>query len=118
VPVPRTLLLGGPADLERLKKCLDEMIVFKNDAEKYAYADLNFHINIALATQNRVSYQMLLMIKEVLFSHFKINTEKLKDKFDEDLHIKIYEAISNRDPEAAEKNMIKLLDTNIDLLRD
>jgi len=108
---------AGPEDLARLKACVDEMVHFRLDAEKYARADLNFHINIALATQNKVTYQIMLMMKEVLFSHFKVNTENLKDKFEQDLHIQIYEAIKNRDPETAEKVMTKLLDTNIQLLQ-
>jgi len=108
---------AGPEDLARLKACVDEMVHFRLDAEKYARADLNFHINIALATQNKVTYQIMLMMKEVLLSHFKVNTENLKDKFEQDLHIQIYEAIKNRDPETAEKVMTKLLDTNIQLLQ-
>lgn len=113
-------LKANATDLERIKNCLDEMLEFKNDDQKYADADLNFHISIALATNNKVTYQIMLMLREVLLPHFKANAEKLRVQFiefEEDMHIKIYEAIKRHDPEVAEKNMLNLLDKSISLIQ-
>lgn len=110
-------LKASPTDLERIKKCLDEMIEYKNDYQKYAYADLNFHINIALATQNKISYRIMLMLREMLLPHFTESVTKLKANFPEDLHIDIYEAIKNHDPETAEKCIINQLNRSISLIQ-
>lgn len=104
-------------DLKRIKKCLDEMVRYRNDYEKYAYADLNFHINIAAASKNRMFYKTMLKMKEILFSHFQKNTAELLDSFDGEVHEKVYNAIKDRDQDAAQKYIEYIIDKNISLIK-
>lgn len=94
-------------DLEKLRKDIEAMKAFVGEPADWARLDMNFHLNIAHATQNNL---LPLMLKPV----FRLMPE-IKSKIMSDVpearesaiiwHSKILQAIVNGDPEQAYNEM-------------
>ena len=94
-------------DLEKLRKDIEAMKAFVGEPADWARLDMNFHLNIAHATQNNL---LPLMLKPV----FRLMPE-IKSKIMSDVpearesaiiwHSKILQAIVNGDPEQAYSEM-------------
>jgi GntR family transcriptional repressor for pyruvate dehydrogenase complex len=106
-------------DLETLKKTLDEMRDSVDKTEKYLELDLQFHLDIAQATQNSVLYNLLQMTRGYLKESIKdiliqSTSKKTKARMELSLHghQEIFEAIQDGQAERVRHLMIKHIQTS------
>ncbi|MBU5443229.1 FadR/GntR family transcriptional regulator [Paenibacillus sp. MSJ-34] len=102
-----------PADLERIRACLDKRNEKTEHLDAFVRADVEFHMSIASAAHNDLLYELYLYMNEHLryaISSTLGNLELLNELTT--LHNELYNTIRARDPVAAEKvasDMINLL---------
>lgn len=109
--VKKAAELGTEENLLELKTALEMMESAVADGTSGEAADLKFHLAIAKAAQNSMLFDLMNNISDVIQETMKetrkmylFNKQRtLKRLYDE--HLKIYEAIEQRDVEAAENNM-------------
>jgi len=94
-------------DLKRMERCLTELdkIIEKDDEEVSRY-DLEFHIALAESTKNALLIKFARAIRSSL-KEFIGNIEHTKRGLQ--YHWKVYEAVRDRNPEAAREAMSSLL---------
>lgn len=101
-------------DLERIRKCLEDMAKSEQDEELGLTADLNFHYAVAQAANSPILFDLM----KILVSRMKDTIRATRryrfakpQRFTETLneHKEIYIAISVNDPERARKFMTKHL---------
>lgn len=106
-------------DIETLKKTLDEMRDNIDKLERYLELDLQFHLDIAQATQNSVLHNLLEMTRGYLKESIKdiliqSTSKKTKARLELSLrgHHEIFEAIRTGQAEKARQIMIKHIQTS------
>ncbi|MBF8436207.1 FadR family transcriptional regulator [Halanaerobiaceae bacterium Z-7014] len=94
---------ANKSDIEEIEYSLNKMIENKNDYKEYTLWDYTFHLNIAKASKNKILYQTMLRLKDILLTHLK-EMNKNGD-FDKSIkgHKKLYFAIKNKDHDLAVK---------------
>lgn len=92
-------------DISQLKKILQKMHEYKNDAEKFAIEDLNFHMVIAEATKNSLVIHLNNIIRDILSISMKDIVKTLGSDIGLYYHEKIIEAIENKDRAKARRVM-------------
>lgn len=102
------------SNLYRLSHAIEEMdIAEQQDQENYPICDVDFHTAVAECTQNDVLQRILPLICESIREGYleTMNVPGTHRKAIE-AHIRIYEAIRNKDPEGAmEQTRLHLLQT-------
>lgn len=88
-------------DIKEIKKALDQMIEHQDDYKEYSLWDYKFHLNIAKASKNKILYQTMLRLKDILFHHLEEMNKEGDFKKSIEGHKKLYAAIKNKDPELA-----------------
>lgn len=88
-------------DIKEIKKALDQMIKNQDDYKEYSLWDYKFHLNIAKASKNKILYQTMLRLKDILFHHLEEMNKEGDFKKSIEGHKKLYAAIKNKDPELA-----------------
>lgn len=105
---------ASSSDLERIRKCLDDMAKSEQDEELGLTADLNFHYAIAQAANSPILFDLM----KILISQMKDTIRATRryrfakpQRFEETLnsHKEIYIAISVNDQEKVRKFMTKHL---------
>jgi len=99
-------------DLARIGKALEMMDRVKNDVELGIQADLNFHMNIVLASHNTIFSQLFQTLSEHMQDTIRVtrterlkNVERTQETIDE--HKEIYLAIAAGDAMQAKQLMEK-----------
>ncbi|WP_042352862.1 FadR/GntR family transcriptional regulator [Bacillus massiliigorillae] len=97
-------------DLEKMRKCIEDMRIASGDEEKGLMADLNFHYSIAEAAHNSILLGLVQILGEHMKNTIRItrnyrfsNTTYFQETFSE--HRELYLAIANRDADSAKKLM-------------
>jgi DNA-binding FadR family transcriptional regulator len=88
-------------EIKEIKKALDQMIKHQDDYQEYSIWDYKFHLNIAKASENKILYQTMLRLKDILFHHLE-EMNKNGD-FEKSIagHQKLYQAIRDKNPQLA-----------------
>ncbi len=88
-------------EVQEIKKALDQMIKHQDDYKEYSIWDYKFHLNIAKASENKILYQTMLRLKDILFHHLE-EMNKNGD-FEKSIagHKKLYQAIRDKNPQLA-----------------
>ncbi|MGI6284738.1 FadR/GntR family transcriptional regulator [Neomoorella humiferrea] len=104
-------------DIELLTRLYREMSSGMEDEERYIQADLEFHMGLASATKNRLFLILLAPLVEVLAADriaiYKCNGAAVRGQ---EGHLKIVEAVRERDPQGAMKAMAEHLRQSEDAL--
>lgn len=98
-------------DIDSLEEVLSDMSNKTADIEEYARLDAEFHLNIALASKNKVLYEFISTISDLLMNQVAEKFKRKKDK-DPDITYKVFqehknilEAIKNKNTLKAKKLM-------------
>lgn len=88
-------------DIQEIKNALEQMVKHQNDYQEYTVWDYKFHLNVAKATKNKILYQTMLRLKDILFNHLEEMNKN--GNFEKSIvgHRKLYQAIEARDPKLA-----------------
>ena len=114
---------ANQADVEKLAMILQkEQVDFKNGIDD-ARTDADFHVTIALATQNTLIPHIVASCYQILWNQQKVSREKIfRKKGNMQLvaaqHRKIFEAIKNKDADSASIEARKHIDFVEKELRD
>lgn len=91
-------------DIEVIEKALNDMISNKNDYKKYSIADYEFHFAIIKASKNKIFYTVMDNLEDIFHYYleelnrvFGINEKSIQG------HIKLLDAIKNKDSATAKK---------------
>lgn len=96
-------------ELEELKEILDKLEV--STVDDFVELDIAFHIKIAEMSKNTVFIGILSSIQSLLRTWIKLVIEEEGEtQFSYDFHYNIYQALSNKDPEASMHAMATHLD--------
>jgi GntR family transcriptional repressor for pyruvate dehydrogenase complex len=106
ITAARAARLGDKDQLAKLEQLLAKMETAVKDTKSFAALDLEFHINLARASDNFLIFDLVSMIRgqlEKALSKVLVAPEAKPQTLKE--HIAIIRAIRNRDPEAAGETM-------------
>jgi DNA-binding FadR family transcriptional regulator len=103
--------------IKKMEKCYDDMQRFKDQPEKFYMADFNFHIAIAEGTKNSLIIKVNSIMTDLLKFHQKEIHEYLGPQGGLDEHIKILEAMKERDAELASLFMRRHIKRTLDEIR-
>ncbi len=92
-------------DIARLEKCLNRMIEFKDELEKYVHEDLHFHMIIAKSTKNSLIIQVNNIVREIIRETIKNVTEEIGIEVGLKYHKLLIDSFKQRDAEMAKKMM-------------
>lgn len=103
--------MATETDLKELDIIVKKMNETENNPDEYIEHDLAFHMAIAKCAKNKVLYQMILGIQEVLKDSLKavVRIPGVKDKSHRS-HEQTLEAIRSRDPLKAKQTTLHHLD--------
>ncbi len=107
-----------PAMIEKLERAILEM-ASGNGARTEATmeADVSFHRVLLAASGNALLSGLGACIEEALRASIEITSNPdVESQFAVDKHVAVFEAVRNRDPKAARKYMLALLDMTEDTL--
>lgn len=107
------------ASIQRIEDALDGMRQAKYKPEEGLQADINFHVSILFASQNRFYIRLRDFIQTALNVSIR-HTNVIKGDQDaviED-HAKVYNAIKNRNPERAKAAMLLLIDEALTFIEE
>lgn len=88
-----------PEIISELESCYNRMLEFKNDNQKFAEADMDFHLKIAEGTQNSIITKVNVILKNLLEYHQKFLYKSLGPEGGIKDHKMILDAIKNKDSE-------------------
>ena len=99
------------SEIEELQECLDTQFRHAKENISIADDDIAFHKGIAKASKNKALLSLYIMLSTMgqqseMFEHIR---KQVGDSYTS-LHLKIFEAIKERNPEKAEKFMLMHLD--------
>ena len=103
--------------LETLREATDVMRQAANDPAVYPDADVEFHLALAAAANNRYLLQSMSDIRELLRDDMELGAAAAIRRFGDlgpsvDSHERLVEAIVARDPDAAEAIAYSIVDRN------
>jgi DNA-binding FadR family transcriptional regulator len=100
------------AEIARLRDCVRRMARSGGNPEKFAEADLEFHLMIGVASGNPLMRSLAAVIEAALFASFQQNMPLEGDDLEEtsSAHGAIVDAIEARDGEAAGAAMARVID--------
>lgn len=88
-------------DIKVMEQCYEDMLNYKDSPEKFYKADYCFHMAMAKGTKNSLIIKVNSIMTDLLMFHQKEIHQYLGPLGGLKEHIKILEAIRNRDPELA-----------------
>jgi GntR family transcriptional repressor for pyruvate dehydrogenase complex len=90
-------------DIKMLGQIVDNMkkSYAEKDIARYSIEDFNFHICISKISKNPVIENVLMILKDPVFSHLSEMNNAFDPNLTTELHYKIFEAIKDHDPKAA-----------------
>ena len=106
ITAARAARLGDKDQLAKLEQLLVKMEAAVKDTKRFAALDLEFHINLARASDNFLIFDLVSMLRgqlEKALSKVLVAPEAKPQTLKE--HVAIIKAIRNRDPEAAGEAM-------------
>lgn len=91
-------------DIKDIENALNRMLSNKNDYEKYSTADYEFHYAIVKASKNKIFITVMENIKDI-FQYYlqELNRVFGINKKSTEGHIKLLEAIKNKDADTAKE---------------
>lgn len=100
------------ADIKNLRDCVRRMARSEGNAEKFAEADLEFHLQIGVASANPMMRSLAAVIEAALFASFQQNMPLEGKDLEETAgaHGAIVDAIEARDGDAARAAMMSVID--------
>jgi GntR family transcriptional repressor for pyruvate dehydrogenase complex len=100
-----------PSDLEEIRKYLDQMREAVTNAGTFLEADLSFHLAVAQAGHNQILLNAVQMLRN-LMREWIAETMQVKGTLPQavEQHERIFDAISQRDKDAARKAMTEHLE--------
>ena len=105
-------------DIRELQRITDELVRNRDNLERYAEYDIDFHVAISIASKNKMFAQTMNIIKALLSAQLQENMSGHGNVLGFQYHIEILKAIQNRDPDTASENMNKHLSLIIERLKD
>jgi GntR family transcriptional repressor for pyruvate dehydrogenase complex len=109
---------GTEEQFQRLEKVLKEMQSSQNDPKKFAALDLDFHLIIAEASNNKLMHDLLTMIRGQLQQALtKIVSLPGGTRLACDTHKEIYDGVRKRDPQKARCHMKNAIQLALDRYR-
>ncbi|WP_040977923.1 FadR/GntR family transcriptional regulator [Oceanobacillus jeddahense] len=106
-------------DIQEIKQALDEMIRHKDNYKEYTTADFQFHLAIAKASKNKVFYDVFQSIKDFYYYYLEeLNRVIGITPKSVDAHIELFQALENKDANAAKQILSKAMQTNINILNN
>ena len=102
------------ADLDRMVKTLSDMDRIGRPALEFSIADMEFHLDVARATQNSLLFNMANVIRDILVSYYRKINEIMGVERALKYHRLIFEAIRDKDEERARHWMKEHIATTID----
>ncbi|MCK5199070.1 MAG: FadR family transcriptional regulator, partial [Spirochaetales bacterium] len=98
---------AGESNIEKMEICLEEMGEYYNtNAVLSAKSDMNFHIALAQSVDNQLLEKFSYAVRSL---YEKFLGEIAHTKTGVKLHVKVLDAIKNKDPLGARDAMINLL---------
>jgi DNA-binding FadR family transcriptional regulator len=99
-----------PNHLERMRRALDDMRRYTLNCAEGRRADQEFHGSLLAATANPFLISLTNGVTAAVeaLTQFKLRLHKVERNAVPD-HVRVFEAIADRDPEAAHKAMVKLI---------
>ena len=88
-------------EVQEIKKALDQMIKYQDDYKEYSIWDYQFHLNIAKASENKILYQTMLRLKDILFHHLEEMNKNGNYEKSIAGHKNLYQAIRDKNPQLA-----------------
>lgn len=104
-------------DILYLEKCYEKMVKNKNNSEEFYLADYKFHMGIAKATKNTLIIKINSIMTDLLIFHQKEIHQYLGPQGGLKEHIKILDAIKNRDCELAALFMKRHIQSTLNRIR-
>lgn len=101
------------ADIAELRDKLAQTMAVMKNKEKYIHADLSFHLALAKASHNDVLSRFLYELRPLMRAWIRQTTRLYnlqQHKIQMDRHVKILEAIEQKDGEKAKSIMCQHLD--------
>ena len=105
-------------DVEELQFIADELVKNKDNLERYAEYDINFHVAVSSASKNKMFAQTMNIIKALLSAQLEENMYGHGNVLAFNSHLEILEAIKNRDPDLAGNIMNKHFSLIIEKLEE
>ena len=106
-----------PEDLADLRRWLHEMARPRHTPQSFAEADLEFHLTIGAATGNPLMRSIAAVIETALIAAFQLSSPANDPRLQQSTvagHAAILEAIERREPEAARRAMLAVIDEGHD----
>jgi DNA-binding FadR family transcriptional regulator len=104
-------------DVTELRRCIEAMRSDGHSRRSFAEADLDFHLAVGAASKNPLMRSMAAVIEAALIASFSLSSpvdrRDLQDSTS-DAHERIVDAIAERDPEAAARAMLGVIDIGHD----
>ena len=101
-------------DVATIAATIEQIRRVGRPAPEFAIADMKFHLEIARATKNSLLFNISNVIRDVMVSYYRKINEIMGVDRALKYHALIYEAIRDRDEEAARRWMKEHIDTTID----
>lgn len=98
-------------DIKRLEEIYNRMIKNSKDLKLFAKSDVDFHYHLAKMTNNDFILSIDLIIQDIFLKSMEANIKIMDKSYAEHYHIKIIEAIKNKDKELARNIMYEHLET-------
>lgn len=100
------------ADIAHLRDCVQRMRRSEGSPEKFAEADLEFHLRVGIASGNPMMRSLAAVIEAALFAAFQQNVPLEGSDLEEtaNAHNAIVDAVAARDGEAASRAMMNVID--------
>jgi DNA-binding FadR family transcriptional regulator len=105
-------------DIELLQETYERMKKFKDDADKFYKADFEFHMIIAKGSNNSLIIKINSILTDLLTYHQKEMYKYLGPKGGIEEHIKIIDAIKDRDSELAALLMQRHIHRTLDEIKN
>ena len=102
------------SDVATIAATIEQIRRVGRPAPEFAIADMKFHLEIARATKNSLLFNISNVIRDVMVSYYRKINEIMGVDRALKYHALIYEAIRDRDEEAARRWMKEHIDTTID----
>jgi DNA-binding FadR family transcriptional regulator len=99
-------------EIAHLRDCVARIASSEGNQERFARADLEFHLTIGVASGNPMMRSMAAVIEAALVASFQENTPLAGEDLAEtaNAHDAVVDGIAARDPEAASAAMLRVID--------
>lgn len=106
-------------DIKRLQACLQNMTNLRESYNEYLAADMQFHIHLSIASKNILLTSLVKALIPALQECIQRNTDhQMRLTTSYSFHTRILDAIIRKDPEEAEKQMMRHLITTETIIED